>query len=239
MESTVLAVRKETPDTVTLRLAAPFHHVPGQFMMVGALLNGKEVRRSYSVASPANGEWAEITIKAQQHGVFSLYAQTVQPGSPLNVYGPFGTHFTFDPSTADPTHPVVFIAGGSGISPFRTMLLSAAAARYRGKIVLLYSVRTQADIIYEAELRALATQLSLELIITLTRPNDEELQSWKGQFGRINGKLLRTVLGDELLISRFYICGPTPMVQDAQVLLQASGVPKEHVRTEKFGAIEG
>jgi ferredoxin-NADP reductase len=234
MESTVLAVRKETPDTVTIRVAAPFSFAPGQFAMVGVSIEGKEIKRSYSIASLSNSEWIEVTVKEQHPGLFSAYAQHLEAGDAINVYGPFGHHFNFDFTLQN----VVFIAGGSGISPFRAMLLAAKENGYTGKITLLYSVKTSADVIYAAELEELSRTLPFTLVITLTRPTEQEMTNWKGKFGRVTAKLLTDTLGD-VTAKHYYICGPTTMVQDVQILLQRLNVPKEQVKTEKFGMIEG
>lgn len=234
--STIAAVTRETHDTVTLRIDAPLAFTPGQFAMIGLMLEGKPVRRSYSIASAPNGSYVELTIKAQEHGLFSRYAQTMQPGHEVNLYGPFGHHFLFDPAKHGQQH-VVFIAGGSGIAPFRSMLQAAAAAGYKGKISLLYSVRTSKDIIFREELAQLAGLLDLDLTITITRPSADD-RGWSGLQGRITPALVREKLGTVLQDKLFYICGPTPLVQSVQLLLHELHVPKEQVKTEKFGNIE-
>jgi ferredoxin-NADP reductase len=237
METKVLLVHRESHDTVRLRLPATFKYAPGQFLMVGSQLQGKEVKRSYSIASMWNGEFAEIIVKRQDPGLFSQYAQELEGGETINVYGPYGHHFIFDPVTTDPSDHIVFMAGGSGIAPFRAMLQAAAASNYAGKITLLYSVRTSEDVVFDEEIQQLASRINLDYFVTVTRPSEQEMTSWKGKFGRITGKLVHDALGQDLSRMRFYICGPTAMVQDTQILLERLSVAKDKVKTEKFGSI--
>lgn len=238
ISTTVLAVRRETHDTVTLRIAAPLQFTPGQFAMIGLHVGGKPIRRSYSIASAPNGAYVELAVKKQEHGLFSKYAQTMESGEQVTLHGPFGNHFLFEPSTADAQRTMVFIAGGSGIAPFRSMLHAAAAAGYAGKMVLLYSVRTRQDIIFEEELSKLADQLNLSVKITLSRP-DENDGEWSGLTGRLSPEMLAEQLGSaDIHEHLYYICGPTPLVQGVQTALSVLGVPKERMKTEKFGQIE-
>lgn len=244
VESTVVAVRTESADTVTLRLATPsaFTAKPGQFIMLGAVVPGseREVRRSYSIAALGD-EWLEVTIKAQKQGLFSPHVCSLLPGAAINVYGPFGRHFTWDAHTHDASQPIVFIAGGTGIAPFRFMVHAArkhgfAARGARGTV--FFSVRTRADILYNQELPSWEAD-GFRSVITLTRPSDDDQREWSGAFGRINERLLRATLGDDAVRAVYYVCGPTPLVVDVQTVLARMGVPPQQVHTEKYGAIEG
>jgi ferredoxin-NADP reductase len=244
MESTVVARHEESADTITLRLSTPetFRAHPGQFIMLGATLpsSEREIRRSYSVAAQEAG-WIEVTVKAQAHGLFSPYVCALPLGAPINVYGPFGRHFTWEAAAHDANTPLVFIAGGTGIAPFRAMVHAARASGFAargGTGTVLFSVRTANDVLYRDELPLWECD-GFRTHITLTRPTEEDVANWKGAFGRMNEKFLRETLGDALLRAHYYVCGPTPLVVDMQTVLGRIGVPAAHVRTEKYGAIEG
>lgn len=235
-ESTVLAVRRIAADTVCVRLSSHQQFTPGQFVTVTAYVPaaGKSILRSYSVCSAHNGEWIEVTIKAQEPGLLSQAAQHWQPGDRVGLQGPYG-HFILN--YAEHTEPVVFIAGGSGIAPFRCMLQTARKTLHC-PITVLYSVKTSEDILYHDELQSLCAEVGAALVVTLTRPTAADLAHWTGAFGRVTGKLLRDTLGD-VHTRRYYICGPTPMVKDVETLLASLGVEKKAIQSEKYGQIDG
>jgi len=283
MDSRVLARKQETPDTVTLRLAADMIVTPGQFVMLGAPLlpplvssplvsdgavsdgasrgeASRELKRSYSVAGYGaphrhrgdepcadaheghlgHGGWVEVTIKEQNPGLFSKYAQTIAVSDAIALYGPFGRHFIWNPAAQESSERLVWIAGGTGIAPFRFMIQQAIAQSYPGHITLFFSVKTRADIIYADEIAAWTAALpNLRVHIALTRPAPEDLVDWNGLTGRVGEKALRDVLGKNLFGTRFFVCGPTSMVQDVQATLTRLGVASQHILTEKYGAIEG
>ncbi len=239
MQTSVLSIRRETLDTVTLRLATTFSFVPGQFIMLGIPIEGKEVKRSYSIASAPNGEWIEITIKKQLNGLVSTAVQSLRGGEELQLYGPFGRAFLFDPNALPLADSLVFIAGGSGIAPFRSFVQAVQSLQPTPRVQLLFSVRSAADLIYASELAHWPVQAH----ITLTRPSESELVEWKGLTGRIGPPHLRSLFGEKpeevANASYFYICGPTPFVVDVQQLLARHGVAPERVKTEKYGLIDG
>lgn len=274
MDARIIEKRQETPDTVTLRITADMTLTPGQFVMLGApllppLVPGgaqRELKRSYSVAghgAPIRHEgheecadvheghlghdgWIEVTIKEQPHGTLSRHAQELIPGDSVALYGPFGRHFLWDPSTnattarADPHTHAVWIAGGTGIAPFRFMIKRAIENEYPGRITLLFSVKTKEDIIYGDEIESWKALLpGLKVLVALTRPAPSDLEGWEGLAGRIGEKAIKDALGGDVHGARFYVCGPTAMVQDVTAVLARLAVPTANIVTEKYGAIEG
>jgi ferredoxin-NADP reductase len=234
MDTTILSVREEAQDTVTIRLALALPYIAGQHIMLGVPLDGTEFKRSYSVASVHNGEWVETSIKKQEPGLVSKLAQKWKAGERLRLYGPFGKAFTFNPESADPSVPIVLLAAGSGITPFRAFALAAQKHNWRGSITLIDSARTQADIFYRAERQT----WPLRVVTTLTRPTDVDRREWEGAFGRISPPLVRDVLGEQIVTAKFFIAGPTAFVVDMMGLLRRLDVDLERVRTEKFGLIQ-
>ena len=220
----------------------------------------RELKRSYSVAGYqvprrhrsdeacadvheghlGHGGWVEVTIKEQQNGTFSRYAQTLAVGNPIAVYGPFGRHFLWTPETFDSTEHLVWIAGGTGIAPFRCMIHAAIAASYPGRITLLFSVKTRSDIIYADEMASWRAALpNLHVRIALTRPTDEDKEGWDGLLGRVGERQVKDAIGGDVLNARFFVCGPTSMVNDMAATLQHMAVPATHILAEKYGAIDG
>lgn len=238
----ILEVTHETHDTISIRVPMTFQFEPGQFIMLGSeRVPGvhREVRRSYSVSSAPNGKWLEVTVKKQEPGLFSGFCHMLYAGDKINVYGPFGKHFVWNAEKNEIKTPVVFVAGGSGIAPFRSMLEHASKVKYSGQLFLFYSVKTSQDIIFAKELTELAKSLNLTVHITLTRPGPQD-NSWEGKLGRVGEKLLRDELPPDVLESaRFFVCGPSALIDSVRVSLEALGVQKDRVLTENFGKIEG
>jgi ferredoxin-NADP reductase len=186
-----------------------------------------------------HGGWIELTIKAQPGGLFSQYAQTIVPGDSISVAGPFGKHFVWNPTLADPAEHLVLIAGGTGIAPFKFFLTQAIRHHYSGRITLLFSVKTGSDIIYRDELAQWTKQLpGLRSFIFLTRPSQDDHHVWKGLFGRIDENAIRNGVGGDVLTSRFYVCGPTPFVTSVIDSLRRLAVSADRIATEKFGGVE-
>lgn len=229
----VLSVRRENHDTVTLRLpfAKPF--LPGQYVMLGVEADGVELKRSYSVANVFNGEWIELTIRRQDPGLVSKLVQHWSGGEEVRIYGPFGKRFVFDPQSADPTTPVILLAAGSGITPFRSFAQAVQKTGYIGTIDLVYSVRAPHDVIYSEELFTWPVKST----ITLTQPG-KDIGAWGGRLGRISMPLIREIAGASLARAHYYVCGPTAFVVDMAGMLRRMGVDPAQIRTEKFGLVE-
>src|SRR5512134_1097048 len=142
---------------------------------------GSERRRPYSIAcapeeADADG-WLELLVGVDGEGRPGMDL-TLEPGALVDIDGPVG-RFTF------PLRPVekrfVFIAGGTGIAPLRSMLRHALHVPHR-QIGLFYSARTPGEFAYESELRSLARDGHIELRQTVTR---ESADDWAGTRGRI------------------------------------------------------
>ena len=164
----VLAVLDETPDIKTFRLARPegLEFSAGQFLMVRVQVEGKHLVRCYSICSaPECAGVIEISVKRQGVVSGTLHA-TVAPGSQLSVQGPRGSFVYPDQDE----RPIVLVAGGVGITPLMGMLRHAIAADPGRPVTLLYSVRTEQDIVYRDELLVLSRRHpQFRLAIALSR----------------------------------------------------------------------
>lgn len=167
----VVAREVAADDTITLVLA-PNRHVampaPGQHVMVGAEVDGRRIRRSYS-PTPLPGRRLAITVKAVPGGRLSTHLlQRARVGDVLTLEPPFGT-LALPPGDA----PVVLLAGGSGITPLMALLRAEAARGAPRPITLAYWVRTPGEACFVDELRALsAAHPSLHVHIATTRTPD-------------------------------------------------------------------
>jgi NAD(P)H-flavin reductase len=147
----------------------------------------------------------------------------------VDVEGPFGG-FTL-PDTIG-TERVLFVAGGTGIAPLRSMLDHLLRQRAAPKLSLLYSARRRDEFAFIEELRAHADAGTLELHQTVTR---EEGSDWAGRRGRIGRDHFEAVLHDPATTFCF-ACGPEALVRETVATLRALGVPDTNVRTESWAA---
>jgi ferredoxin-NADP reductase len=235
--STVTAIRAETPEVSSFTLMLPEWrpHRAGQHYDVRLTApDGYQAQRSYSIASPPSrsGE-VDLTIEKIADGEVSPYFHdVVEVGDRVEVRGPIGGYFVWEPALGG---PLLLVAGGSGVVPLMAMLRERAASSSRPPAVLLHSSRTFDDVIYRDELARLASDdPGLRVIQTLTR---SQPPGWTGYDRRIDRAMLSEGIaatggsGQPLV----YICGPTLLVEAAANALVELGVPPAQVRTERFG----
>ena len=233
--STVSAIRPETPEvsSFTLKLPSWRAHRAGQHYDVRlTAADGYQAQRSYSIASPPSrtGE-VDLTIERIADGEVSPYFHdTVEVGDEVEVRGPIGGYFVWEPVLGG---PLLLIGGGSGVVPLMAMLRERALADPMPPAVLLQSSRTFDDVIYRDELASLASDGSgLRLIQTLTR---SQPPGWTGYDRRIDRPMLSEAIAAAGAQPLVYICGPTLLVEAAANALVELGVPPVQVRTERFG----
>ena len=148
----------------------------------------------------------------------------LQLGDRIRVEGPAG-NFTL--SDALPATPLLFIAGGTGIAPMRSMIRDLLDARHAAPLALVYSARTPSEFAYLEELRGLAHERRLALTLTLTG----DAEDWQHARGRTGPDHLSDLVTPETLA---YICGPPAMVRDVPAALTSIGLPRARIRTEDW-----
>ena len=233
--STVTAIRAETPEvsSFTLELPAWRPHRAGQHYDVRLTApDGYQAQRSYSIASPPSrtGE-VDLTIERIPDGEVSPYFHdTIVVGDRVEVRGPIGGYFVWEPGLGG---PLLLVAGGSGVVPLMAMLRERASVEARPPAVLVHSSRTYEDVIYRDELAGLAAaDPGLRVIQTLTRSHPP---GWSGYARRIDREMLGEALVAAGASPLVYICGPTLLVESVAGGLVELGVPPAQVRTERFG----
>jgi len=234
----VAQVFDETPTVRTFRLTPaagprlPFDFLPGQYLNLTLVIEGQNVRRSYTIASPpTRTRYCELTIKREERGLASRYLHdNVRAGDLLDVIAPAG-RFTF---TGSESGSVVLVAGGVGITPLMAQIRYLTDLSWAGDIYLVLSVKTERDIIFRDELDVLRRRhANLHVVVTLTR--DEEGSGWAGERGRITPALLARAV-PEIATRLVYICGPTEMTNPTRQMLRCLGVPDESIRVESFAS---
>jgi ferredoxin-NADP reductase/DMSO/TMAO reductase YedYZ heme-binding membrane subunit len=231
----VAKVFQETPDVRTFRLVMPlesklpFDYLPGQFLVVRPQIDGRKVPRCYTIASsPTRNGYCELTIKREEKGLVSRYMHEVlREGSALEVTAPAG-RFTFTGAEAE---RIIMIAGGVGITPLMAKIRYLTDLAWSGRIDLVFSVKTENDIIFREELETLQERFAnFKVTVTLTR---DPSSAWRGERGRITSALLNRVLPD-LARSQVHVCGPTEMTKPVIAMLRERGVPAEQIKVEPF-----
>jgi ring-1,2-phenylacetyl-CoA epoxidase subunit PaaE len=225
-----VAVTFEVPDD----LREEYAFTQGQHLTIRTPLVGDDVRRNYSICSPAGDGELRIAVKRLNGGSFSSYAiDRLQPGDSLEVMTPTGRFFT--PLHPDHAKHYCCIAAGSGITPVLSILSSVLSMEPRSRVTLLYANRTTKSIMFLEELEDLKDRYRdrFHLVHMLTRePADVELFS-----GRIDGRRLRRLL-DTIIpadsVDEWFLCGPHPMITDLRETLKDAGVDRSHIHTELF-----
>ncbi len=234
-ELRVARIFEETPDVRTFRLVPveggelPFAHQPGQYLNVALMIDGKRVNRSFTIASsPTRSHHCEVTVKRSPAGQASKYLhEQVREGSKLKISAPAG-RFVF--SGAD-GKKVVLLAGGVGVTPLMSMVRFLTDVCWAGDIYFVFSVRTQADLIFREELATLERRFpNLHVCLTLTKETGD---AWKGRRGAITKDLLTDFVPD-LTSGPIYLCGPDGMMAAMRVLLLELGVAASAINTEAF-----
>jgi ferredoxin-NADP reductase len=207
---------------------ARFGFVPGQWVSLKqSKPDGEEITRAYSIASPPDGNRFALCLNRVQDGYMSNYLCDLEMGAEISGQGPFGD-FILHP----PPRDTIFIATGTGIAPFRSMLqwLFADRSRHQHKRYwLLFGSRYEDDIYYHEEfLRLAAEHENFEYMPTLSRGAPE----WKGLRGYVQEHVRN--LASEHSDMHAYICGLDKMVRANRELLKGLGWDRKAIRYEKY-----
>jgi len=223
----------ELPDVKVLRLKWPEGYAndfkTGQFITV-YWPDSPTYKRAYSVCSCALDQgYFEIAVK-RDGKMGTRIVDWAKVGDRLGVLPPAGKFLP----VFEPGKRMICIAGGSGVTPFRGFAREATSRKLDTPITILYSVRVPSDIIFKNEFLQLEDanpNMSFEVTCTRLEPNDP----WPGRRGRIDPAWVKEHVVD-LKNTVFYACGPTALVEGVEkMVLTELGVPKEQVKTEKWG----
>jgi ferredoxin-NADP reductase len=232
--ATVSAIRPVAPGVATIAL-----HVPAwQRQLAGQHLDlrltapdGYQAQRSYSVSSAPGAPTVDITVEHVPGGeVSSFLLAELAVGDRMEVRGPIGGYFTWEPGEDD---PVLLVAGGSGIAPLMAMLRLRRQAADATPMRLLYSSRSYDGVIYREELDDMAAgDDGFAVTYTLTRAQPP---GWTGERRRIDRPMLKGLSFAPTRKPRAFVCGPTPLVEQVAADLVALGYEEARVKTERFG----
>jgi len=233
----------ETHDSVSLSFKIPllkkskFKYRPGQHITIKAMINGKEVRRSYSFcSSPDRSELPTITVKKVEGGLMSTYLNdVVQEGDKLEVLSPDG-HFVFD-ADSSLARKFVMVTAGSGITPILSHIKSILEIENRGEILLIYGNKTKNDIIFSSELEALLAEYprGFRMVNFISREDVVEDPNMKR--GRITTEAVDQLIRehfDHPGMGIYLFCGPEELIDEMQEYVNEHNIPLENVHSEHF-----
>lgn len=222
----LISATPQTPDTQTLRLETYFPYKSGQSLQL--ILPGDPKKRYYSISSsPTERRYVDVTIKAQPGTPLFESLFNIKPGSMMQVSGPYGS-FTLP---EDITGHFYFLAAGSGVAPFRSMVKFLLDTQAPSVAWLLHSVRTPSDLIFKDEFLLWASESrNFHYVPTFTRT--EEVVAG-AETGRIHEQLIKKHVPIEKGI--FFLCGLPAFVTDMEHLLtQTMKIPVDRIRREQW-----
>ncbi|SNB74576.1 Ferredoxin-NADP reductase [Arboricoccus pini] len=231
-----VSVTIETHDVKTYSFCALrpcfFSYKPGQFVTVEAPIGDRLLRRTYTLSSsPSRPFTLSISVKRVPLGWISNWLwDEVIPGFELDITGPGGDFTCVD----HPSPKLLFIAAGIGITPIISMLRWIADTEAPTKSVVIYNVRSLADVAFAQELSYLNARLQERLRLVIVPKRLVPGQSWHGLTGPFTPQLLRAVV-DDLAEREAFVCGPSGYMDMVESLLLAEGLPRQRLHSERFG----
>ncbi len=227
MKARLVSSREIAPHTRHFEFEAPDWNaafVPGQFLSLTHTFGEDEITRAYSIASPPGGHRFALCANLVDGGRFSPFLFTLTPGDEIDFKGPYGAFIL-----RRPVSDSIFVATGTGIAPFRSILQAKLREHADRRFTLIFGVRHDYGLLYHDEWLALARECpNFGYQPTLTRPPDR----WTGRAGRVQQHTLET-LGARRDMD-VYICGLREMVDDLRSKLKESGLDRKRIIYEKY-----
>ena len=235
LELCVADIIEETSSTKTLRLVSKDNYLPpflaGQYIALFLEVGGIRTSRPYSISSQPNQVgYYDITIRRVENGLVSNYLlDEVNRGDTLISTGPAG-NFYFNPLIHKKT--TVCIAGGSGITPFMSMVREIIECGLDRTVYLFYGSRTTEDVIFGDEITRLSQRFeNIHFIPVIEKP----AEGYEGSCGFITRQVLREVL-ENTEDKSFFICGPQGLYDFCLPQVEDLGVPRRKIKQEMYGA---
>lgn len=234
LELKVSEIIRETESTSTLRLISTSGYLPpfqaGQYINLFVEINGIRTSRPYSISSAPNQVgYYDLTVRGLQEGFVSDHLLgDVSVGDVFSSTAPTG-NFYYNPLFHG--NNLVFIAGGSGITPFMSMIREVTDRGLERNIHLIYGSRVESDIVFSEELEE---RVKAHKNLTVTHVISEPGEGYTGAKGFITSEVIKNTIND-LSDKMFYVCGPEAMYSFVLKELEAMGIPKRKRRVEVFG----
>lgn len=235
----VSEIRRETADAVSLAFAVPeplraeFRYDPGQYLTLRAMIDGEDVRRSYSICSGLDDGELRVVIKRLAGGAFSGWVnEQLCPGDTLEVMTPDGRFGV--PIEPGSSRTLVAFAAGSGITPIMA-ILKTMLRREAGRFFLFYGNRTTADVIFREQLEDLKDRYLARLgVFHVLSREQQDIPMLNGHLDAEKVGVLMRAIVPVANVDQAFICGPQPMIEGLGTALISFGLLPEHVHVERF-----
>jgi glycine betaine catabolism B len=235
--------KQNDDDNQALKDKTPFNYTAGQFAFfdIGGVYNDpKGPIRHFTISSSPTENFIMFSTRIRD-SPYKQRLSTLEKGVKVKVRGPEGQFVLHQ----DYSKPTVFLSGGIGVTPFRSMVKYATDKQLPIKIIMFDSNRNRNNILFRKEFDDWAnTNKKLRIIYTISEEEDQEHEQsssaakndWNGEYGHIDKAMILKYLDtNELNNSVFYICGPPSMLKAMQSLLQEElEIPKERIKVEEF-----
>lgn len=236
---TINHLEKNTKDSVVIGFDLPAHlqsdykFKAGQYLTLKSEVNGKEVRRDYSICSSVKSGELRVAVKEVSDGTFSAYAnRSLKIGDQMEVAAPNG-RFTFEADSSK-SRVIAAFAAGSGITPIMSITKTLLEDEPNSRMILIYGNKTPQDTIFFSDLIKLQEQyperFEYKFVFSQTQEDD-------ALFGRIETSTVNFLLKNDykhIKIDSFYLCGPEPMIHTVSDVLKEFGVSESDIRYELF-----
>lgn len=233
----IRSVKKETADCVSVsfdvpaELADTFSFSEGQNITIRQVVDGNEVRRSYSLCTAPHEKELKVAIKAVDGGIFSSFAQSLKKGDTLEILPPLGK---FNAKLVKGRGQYLAIAAGSGITPVISIIKHSLQNEPGSHFTLLYGNKSRSSIIFFEELEAIKNKYMerFNFINVLSREKTDASIN----YGRIDKEKLAALASviDYDKMDSVYICGPEEMIFGASAFLQERGLDRSKIHFELF-----
>lgn len=240
----VANINRETKDCVSIEFDVPevvkekFNYLPGQYLTLKLIVDGVEIRRSYSIcSSDLLNEKLAVAVKKVKLGKGSGFINdTLKVGDKLEVMTPMGNFHS--PLSKSNKKNYVLFAGGSGITPMMSILKSVLQIEPMSNIVLFYGNEDEASIIFKKQLDAIATSNKdrLKVVYILNKGGNELAAENKGIMNLEKNTYLLDKWIDLSGDNEYFICGPTGMMDGAVAALKEKKVDATRIHVEYFSA---
>lgn len=237
---TVSQVKRETPNAVSITFDVPanltetFAFKAGQYITVKFSVDGKEIRRAYSICSSEGSGKLRIGVKKVPKGLFSEFAnKTLKENDVLQVMAPTGK-FTI----AEGTKNIAAFAAGSGITPILSLIKTTLEKSSENKFLLVYGNQSLDEAMFYEELLSLKKDYSDRFFVEFLFSRKKETNIL---FGRIDRSVVNFALKNkykETDFSAYYLCGPEELIDDVSSTLKHNGVNAKLIHYELFSTAE-
>lgn len=227
-----IATGPDTGDFI-FKLGKPFEFKPGQYMewtLPHEQADSRGNRRYFTIASSPTEKELRLGVKFYPDGSSFKKALLKMDGTTPVVISQLSGDFTMP---ENPAEKIVFIAGGIGITPYRSMIKYLLDTHEKRDIVLFYSERKPENFVYRDVFDEAEQRIGIKPVYTVTETQNMSASGWSGKSGMVSSDMIKSEVPD-YFERTYYISGPHPMVSSMQDMLHGLGVPRSKIKTDFF-----